>query len=125
MRFILSHLSATNGATLRQMHLHLIGFLYLTKRLALVPRLPSQCAFLPFGQGRLYPLLPIPITAGWSVAILTVHSQPAAQLRIFCLQMDNLGLQTRNFRFQRSQPFEQNAYLQRLFGHRDSLAKLL
>jgi len=59
--------------------------------LPFMPRLSSQ-RLLPFGQSRLDPLPPIPIAAGWLVA---VQPQAAPQLGILSLQTSVLCPQMR------------------------------
>ncbi len=80
---------------LRQMHDRFVRLLHRPQGFSFVTRLPAWGALLPFGQGWLYALLPIPVTRRRLVAVAAVHLQTAAQFGIFCLQTSNFGAQFR------------------------------
>ena len=99
-----------------------------------MPRL-SAAWLLVFGQRRLYSLLPIPVAAGWLVAVLAVQSQPTLQLDVLGLETVILGLQagvlrsqigcfrlqTDNLGLKRTQSLEQDFYFRQLLSHGDNL----
>ena len=89
-----------------------------------MPRLSSQ-RLLPFGQSRLDPLPPIPIAAGWLVAVLAVQPQATPQLGILGPQMRQFHLETGNVGFQNSQSLAQDFCFRQLIDHGDCLAHFL